>query len=176
MSNLKHYDNLGTVRFVTFSCRGRLPILRSPDVIGTVLKELECARTKYLFDLFGYVIMPEHVHVVLFPRTSISLGKVVGEIKSRSAREIIPILRSTSNPMSSELCRTRHGRSESSLWFPRCYDHNCRSLDSVLDKINYCHWNPVRRGLVNRPEDWPWSSYRYYQDEKVGLVVVDSLL
>ena len=49
------------------------------------------------------------------------------------------------------------------FWQKRCYDHDCRTEETVKEKINSCHKNPVNRGLVNSMEDWIYSSYRWYQ-------------
>ena len=56
----------------------------------------------------------------------------------------------------------RDGIPKRSVWNRRCYDHNCRDRDSVIEKINYCHNNPVKRGPVSEPGQWEWSSYRWY--------------
>ena len=62
------------------------------------------------------------------------------------------------------------------IWQRRCYDHNCRSEESIWEIINYCHNNPVMRGLVDSPEKWEWSSYRHYHDLgniKIAIDMVD---
>ncbi len=56
----------------------------------------------------------------------------------------------------------RDGRKKFCLWQRRCYDRNCRTEEEVWEKVNYCHNNPVKRGLVSRPEDWQWSSCRSF--------------
>lgn len=89
MPKLRHYDHLNTARFVTFSCYRRLPLLTSDLVIQTVVDELAAVRTRHLFRLLGYVIMPEHVHLVIHPRPESKLGLVIAEFKSRSAARII---------------------------------------------------------------------------------------
>ena len=102
--------------------------------------------------LMGYVIMPEHVHLVLLPPEKMKLGLVIREIKSKMAREYFALVRN-------DIMGTRI------FWQKRCYDHNCRSAASVREKINYCHNNPVRRGLVSDPADYEWSSYNWYKGE-----------
>ena len=81
MTKLKHYDNLGTARFVTFSCYYRLPSLNNPGAKEIVIEELDRARTKHGFRLLGYVLMPDHAHLVLFPPEGMELGLVIREIK-----------------------------------------------------------------------------------------------
>ena len=107
-------------------------------------------RRKHKFRLLAYVIMPEHVHMVIHPPDGMPMGLVVREIKSCSARRFFKV--------------ERIGRpgEKRVFWQKRCYDHNCRSLEKTIEKIRYCHNNPARRGLVRDPGAWKWSSYNCY--------------
>ena len=88
------------------------------------------------------------------------MGLVVREMKSCSARRYF----ARERPIRPDEKRV--------FWQKRCYDHNCRTLETTLEKISYCHNNPVRRGLVAEPGDWRWSSYNCYQGvEDVPLTV-----
>jgi putative transposase len=176
MTKLRHFDDWGTVRFVTFSCHRRLSILRDEVTCRIVLGELDFARRKYDFKLFGYVFMPEHVHLVLHPALGVKLGLAIGEFKSRSARAISAHLQAVRSQLFADLEVTKESRTSHAIWLPRFYDHNCRNQETVLEKINYCHFNPVKRGLVSRPEDWRWSSYRSYQGAADTVVELDAIL
>jgi len=153
MPKLKHYDDLGTARFVTFCCYRLQDYLSESVAINLLIRHLHEARIKHRFKLFGYVIMPEHVHLVMLPPDGTRLGLVIREIKSKMAREYF-------SAEMSEISGTRV------FWQKRCYDHNCRSEKSVLEKINYCHNNPAMRGLVTEPGDYKWSSYNWYCGEE----------
>ena len=87
MTKLRHYDNEGTARFVTFSTYRGGDYLLEPDVPELFIRHLEAARSKHDLKLLGYVIMPDHVHLVLLSPPGVKLGLVVREIKSRMARE-----------------------------------------------------------------------------------------
>ena len=163
MPKLKHYDNLGTARFITFSCYRRLPNFIRDYTCDIFIKQLNQAREKYHFLIYGYVIMPEHVHIVLHPLKEIRLGLVVREIKSKSAREYF------------RMQQFNLSGANRIFWQRRCYDHNCRSVKSVLEKINYCHKNPVVRGLVKDPCEWKWSSFDFYQGKKDVPLLIDKL-
>ena len=187
MPKLRHYAHLNTARFVTFSCYRRLPLLASDTVIQIVVDELAAVRTRHQFRLLGYVIMPEHVHLVIHPKPVSKLGLVIAEFKSRSAARIIASAKThlkggapgnsksgTSGLVLSEECRiVRAGKARYAFWQPRCYDHNCRTPASVVEKINYCHNNPVKRGLVTQPDDWRWSSYGWYYGRRDAPITID---
>jgi putative transposase len=161
MPKLRHFDNEGTARFVTFGCYRKLPLLTDDTARRIFLEELEQARSKYAFRILGYVLMPEHLHLVLLPPDGMPLGLLIREIKSRSARRVFA-LEGIARPGVQRV-----------FWQKRCYDHNCRTLESTIEKINYCHNNPVRRGLVSAPGEWRWSSYRCYCGSKDVLLEVD---
>jgi putative transposase len=114
--------------------------------------------------------MPEHVHLVIHPPDGTLLGPLIGEIKSRSGAKIIAdsLIQLPSD------CRVQKGERERwAFWQPRCYDHNCRTPEIVLEKINYCHNNPVKRGLASEPSDWRWSSYNWYIGKRDVPIEID---
>jgi REP-associated tyrosine transposase len=175
MLRLHHYDDLNTARAINFSCYRRQSLLRSPDVIMAFLAELDGARQRYGFHILGYVVMPSHVHLVLHPPAGTEMGRVIGVIKARSSGRILRAWREADAKRLSRLSVHTQGRTEFAFWQRRCYDHNCRGLESVRGKINYCHLNPVRAGLVAEPGDWRWSSYRWYHDMVDVVLDIDGI-
>lgn len=170
---LKHYDNDGRVRFITFCTHQRLPLLTNDRYRRIVVDSIQEMRQELGFLLIAYVIMPEHVHLVLLPRMETKVGTVVGEIKRLSAKRIHPLLGDTTGTLLDKLTMSRNGATRFAFWQKRCFDHNCRSASSVSQKVDYCHSNPVKRGLVHRPADWPWSSYRWYQGDRNVVLKMD---
>ena len=172
MPKLRHFDHLNTARFVTFSCYHRLQLLNAPPVITAFLDTLQLIRETHRIGLLGYVVMPEHVHLVLHPPDSLKLGPLVGALKSKSGGRIV----AQSLVMFPEECRIRkNGVTRRVFWQARCYDHNCRSRETVVEKINYCHNNPVVRGLVREPGEWRWSSFNWYAGRDDVPITMDRL-
>jgi len=170
MPKLRHYDHLNTARFVTFCCYRRHKFLTSPAVVAVFLEVLESLREEHAIKFLGYVIMPEHVHLILHPPDSLRLGPIVGKLKSRSASRIVSegLIR-----FPDDCIVRKNGVVRRAFWQPRCYDHNCRSSDKVTEKINYCHNNPVARGLVSEPGEWRWSSYNWYMGQSDVPLMMD---
>jgi putative transposase len=168
MARLHHFDHLGTARFVTFSCYHRHPFLTSETAIRIFLEHLDRMRQTYHISIYGYVVVPEHVHIVLRPPDNVRLGQTIGWLKGASSCEIrlaktrvaVSSARDTMARRPLQVIRDRQEKDV--FWQRRCYDHNCRTPESVVEKINYCHLNPVKRGLVNDPGEWRWSSYNWY--------------
>jgi len=142
----------GDLHFVTFSCYRRHAYLRAPAAKDLFVEGLERIRGRYEFEVVGYVVMPEHVHLLLSEPCVASLAVGLQALKLSIAR------------------RSERGQ----FWQARYYDFNVYSRDKRLEKLDYMHWNPVKRGLVERMEDWQWSSYRFYRTGEEGRVHVDS--
>jgi putative transposase len=109
----------------------------------------------YSFAVLGYVVMPEHVHLLLGEPADVLLSLAVRSIKQGVARRLAL-------------------RKAESFWEDRYYDFNVWSTAKQIEKLRYIHRNPVRRGLVEKPEDWMWSSFRNYATGLEGIVEVES--
>src|SRR5208337_2562334 len=151
---LERHQQSGDLHFVTFSCYHRLPLLRTPGAPNLFETALEQARVKYGFFVSGYVIMPEHVHLLLSEPERGTLATALKAIKQSVARRLV--------------APREH------FWQARYYDFNVRTEVKRIEKLRYTHRNPVTRGLVQKPEDWPWSSFRHYATGEAGTVEVES--
>ncbi len=144
------------MHFVTFSCYRRQPLLRTAEARHTVELTLEDVRQWYDFYISAYVVMPEHVHLLISEPERAPLSTAIQMLKQNVARKLKPL--------------AADGR----FWLGRYHDHNIRTYNSFLEKIRYIHCNPVKRGLVDLPEDWPWSSCRHYATGTESLVEIES--
>lgn len=160
---LQHFDHDGRARFVTFITHRRIPLLTNDLFRATVVSAIEAAALKFSCTLLAWVIMPEHVHVVVVPAVETRLSEVISAIKRTSAREIHAVLTRHSSPLLPRLTIVRDGEQRFVFWQKRCFDRNCRSEDEVRRTVEYCHSNPVKRGLVKRAEDYRWSSAQRYE-------------
>ncbi len=162
--NLKRFYDNNHLHFLTFSCYRRLPLLNSDGRKETLLRILERIRRSYGFPVLGYVVMPEHVHLLIGTPLKGNPSLVLKVVKQESAKRF---LRNRS-----KLPRLFADSALDHFWQKRFYDFNVFSERKRIEKLKYIHRNPVKRGLVLRPEEWKWSSYRYYMlDEKTTLTV-----
>ena len=175
MAHLKHYDNTGTARLVTFSCYHNYNLFKTDQIKGVFISRLDQVRSKHKFELYGYVIMTNHVHLVLRPKMDQQLSKIIGQLKSLTAREIFSVWDKMGLDIFHKLKVVRNGKTQNEFWQRRYYDHNCRSKEITLEKINYCHNNPVVNELVNDPLDWRWSSYNWYNGNNDVVIEMDKL-
>jgi putative transposase len=145
----------GDLHFVTFSCVRRRPYLLQPSARTIFVQILTEIRSRHGFHLFGYVVMPEHVHLLLDEAGGLNPSKVVQVVKQKVSS------------------RLGHG-SGIPFWQRRFYDFNTWSSGKIAEKLNYMHENPLRRGLVAHPREWPWSSWSHYAMREGGLISIDS--
>jgi putative transposase len=179
--DLKRYNGLGHFHFITFSCYRRLPLLQTAHARNIFVDALSTIRERYKFLLAGYVVMPEHVHLLISEPPHAVPSLILKVLKQRVSRD----LRQVNHVTSTGGCPTRRccewvlgSTSLSELprfWQPRFYDFNVHSTGKKREKLEYMHANPVNRGLVTHPKDWPWGSFSYYARGESGLIPIDPI-
>ncbi len=176
---LKRYYGTGGLHFITWSCYRRRPLLDTERTRDLLLAVLEVMRERYRFGVVGYVVMPEHVHMLISEPQIGDPSTVVQAVKLGFVRRV---LSSQQNPHVSQRTRDPSAGSGQAmgcppapnrLWQRRFYDFNVWSQRKEVEKLKYMHRNPVVRGLVEKPEDWKWSSYRAYAYGEDGLVRIN---
>jgi putative transposase len=170
-TGLRRYYGSDDLHFVTCSCYQRRPLLGSAHHRDLFLETLEEVRRSYDFVVFGYVVMPEHIHLLLSEPQRTNLSVVMQVLKQRAAGKILRRLRDRSDPAQSWLWS--NPLTEGHIWQKRFYDFNVFTERKRVEKLRYMHRNPVKRGLVLEPEQWPWSSYRHYAHGEAGPVLVN---
>jgi putative transposase len=150
----------GHAHELTFSCYRRRQLLDNDTARMTLIEHLDKARRKWKFDVWAYVIMPEHVHLLVFPKLQkYSMSAIRRDIKRPMAREYLQHLKS-SEPAVYDTLRNEDGGH--SFWQPGPgYDRNLFSDDAIRASLDYMHANPVKRGLCESDGDWIWSSARW---------------
>jgi putative transposase len=163
---LRRIHGGGDFHFITCSCYRRLPFLGSARHRDLFLKILEEVRQRYNFIVVGFVVMPEHFHILVSEPKIGTLSLVMQVLKQRVARKCRGKRKSTSQ------LRLWEAESPKAFWQTRYYDFNVYSGKKKVEKLRYMHRNPVKRGLLTAPEEWRWSSYRYYRLGEEGLVKI----
>ena len=157
------------LHFITFSCYHREPLLSSQLRRDLFLRILEQVRRRYQLVVVGYVVMPEHVHLLVSEPQRRPLATAIQALKLGFARRIIAERRRRAPAKNDDLFRPLAEH----VWLDRYYDFNVATSAKQGEKLRYMHRNPVKRGLVGSPELWPWSSYRDYADREAGVVKVN---
>ena len=168
-------DQANTFHYVTTVTFKRVPVFRNDYACQLFVDSLAVTKSHCTFKLIGYVIMPDHIHLILNPLGR-SISEVMRRLKSSSARRVVDWLRqdrfatslqnlALDNPQSRSHTHAlwQKGFSAIDLWSPRF----------ILQKLSYIHLNPIRAGLCNHPADWKWSSYSAYSPHEGGGVPIE---
>lgn len=150
---LKRFQQSRQTHFVTFSCYHRRALLVSPVSRRVFQNALERIRHRFQLCVYAYVVMPEHVHLLLSEPARDTLADAIKSLKQGVSRQLI-------------------GEAEH-FWQKRYYDFNVRNPAQFVEKLRYTRNNPVKRGLCKRPEDWEWSSFVQYATGCDGRVEIE---
>ncbi len=160
----RHMHRVGEpnqVRCLTFSCFGRLPLFSNDSIKLEFVDSLKAARAQTRVRLIAWVVMPEHVHLLVQPHShSESITRFLMRLKRPFCQAVIARWRAARSAILDQL---RDWDGATRFWLQGGgYDRLLRSGDDVVEKAGYIHSNPARQGLVEDPLEWPWSSARWY--------------
>src|SRR5450631_2152676 len=139
---LTRFHQSGQSHFVTFCCYHRRRLLTTDESRRIFESALERVRRSFRLQVYGYVVMPEHVHLLLSEPQQDTLADALKSLKQGVSRRLI-------------------GDADH-FWQKRYYDFNIRNYPQFVEKLRCIHRNPVKRGLCERPEDSQWSRFRHY--------------
>ena len=145
MGNIKRYYEENAAYFLTTVTKNRLGIFKNPKNCKILLVTIEYFKLILDYKLYGFCIMPDHVHIILHPFGSYDFSYIMKMLKGSFARKINKI----------------SGR-EGKLWQKSFYDECITDSLKLIQKLEYIHNNPVKDNLVNSPEEYPYSSYNHY--------------
>ena len=173
---LKRFHESGQSHFVTFCCYHRRRCFKTDANCRIFESALERVRRSYRLYVYGYVVMPDHVHL-LISETQAESGPFKpafglsgeGWLNRPQEYTIADALKSLKQGVSRRLIGNA-----AHFWQKRYYDFNIRNYPQFVEKLRYIHRNPVRAGLCERPEDWQWSSFLHYATGAEGRVQIES--
>ncbi len=152
--DLKRFQKAEALHFITFSCFHRLPFLDAPGPRETFEAVLERTRARHQARVYAYVLMPEHIHLLINEPPLILVAQFLKALKQITSR------------------RLRGNRRQ--FWQDRYFDANIYGEKARSEVIRYIHRNPVKRGLVALPEQYRWSSFNHYATGGRRIVEIES--
>jgi putative transposase len=161
----KAFDEPGHAHALTFSCYRRQPFLSRDRSCNWTIEAIRDATAKHAFHLWAYVLMPEHVHLLVCPtEAKYSTSAFLKSLKKSVANRAIRFVRQQAPSFLARMADRRPNGSLCHRFWQRArgYDRNVWEPRYVFQLIDYIHANPVRRELCERPEDWAWSSAADY--------------
>ncbi len=182
-SRLRRHDEPGHTHFWTVSCYQRLTFFWHDAMKRVVVDGLRVLQERFGVCLVAYVVMPEHVHVLVYPHpkgddTPVPISQLWHAFKKHvgfHGKQCLRNLWVTDRKLWSQPLNNwaRGDFDKQIIMNTRGYDFNIDRQNTLLEKIDYCHKNPITRGLVESPADWHWSSYRYYESGDSSVLKMD---
>jgi putative transposase len=170
----RRWNTAGHAHALTFSCYGQCPLLSEERFCLYLVDAINAARSGHAFDLWAYVFMPDHVHLVLYPtRDDYSIARILQSIKQPVSRKVLAFLR---EHRPSDLERLATGQQTRAYQFWQKgggYDRNITKVETLIETVRYIHNNPVRRGLVQTAEQWHYSSAGQWDGSAAGPITID---
>ncbi len=165
------------LHFVTARTNRRLKLFRHPTLSHEFLKALQELRQEHSFSLYAYVLMPDHVHLLVQPSNG-QISELMKKIKSLAARKIVARLKAENRQTTlAALRKTTTGRKRHTfrVWQDGFHTVELWSGWMIKKKVDYLHSNPLRKGLVKSAKDYPWSSFQAFHGIGRGAVSLDAI-
>lgn len=161
---VRHFNEPGHAHFLTFSCYNSFPLLNRERSRKWFTESILQAKSQPKFALWAYVVMPDHAHLIVYPLTAeYDIALFLKSTKQSAARKAKHYLQKNNGVWLKKLTTARGNREVFRFWQAGPgYDRNIKSDDELFEKIDYIHTNPFRKGLVADPQDWKWSSARWF--------------
>jgi putative transposase len=182
MPRQRHFYGGNHLHFITASTYRRAKLFDSLRFRRHFIRTLAELRAECGFKIVGYVLMPEHFHLLIGPSPSANPSRLVQSLKERTAKFILANLQARrEHPWCARMLAavtlppSVHLHGPHRVWQRCFYDLNVWSEQKRLEKLNYMHGNPVKRGLASSPDQWPWSSFRFYHLEDAFVLAMDRM-
>lgn len=158
MPNYKRYYEKEYYIFITVVTYKRNKILLKN--IEKLRNSFKKAKTKYQFEIFGMVVLPDHFHIILKPEIANEFSKIIGSIKSSFTKTI------DKDYIDNNISTSRIKRREKGVWQRRFYEHTIRSEEELHSYLDYIHYNPVKHGYAKNVRDWEFSSFHKFVNQE----------
>jgi REP element-mobilizing transposase RayT len=173
---LPRFHIAGHIYYITTVVYDRLPIFTRPSFIIPLIDSLNFYRHKRAFKLLGYVIMPDHIHLIIWPFGASTVSDIMRDYKKFTSVHLIrqAEVENVGDWLAAfQQAGEETGRSDNKVWQDSYWDENVYSEGFLYQKLNYVHRNPLRTDLVEHLVDYPYSSYRNYEFGEEWLIEID---
>jgi putative transposase len=170
----QRWDFAGHAHELTFTCYQNRPFLSKDRTRKYLADAINVARVTHDFDLWAYVFMPNHVHLIIHPRREhYSISQILRSLKQPVSRRAIDYLKKENPDRLRFLATGQHDEPYRFWQKGGGYDRNITKVETLLETICYAHANPVRKGLVVTADQWYYSSAADWQDIRSGPIPID---
>lgn len=173
---MKHLYLEGYIYYITINIQNRLNLFVRSSFVMPIYDSLNFYRYKQAFKVLGYVIMPDHLHVLIWPQGKATVSDIMRDFKKFTAVRIIrqaEVEQKEGWLAQFQQSGRETGRSQNKVWQDDYWDKLVFTEKFLRQKLNYIHLNPLRSRLVDDLNDYPYSSYRNYEHNDHSLIEID---
>lgn len=172
----KRYHIEGSIYYITSVVYNRMKIFVHPSFIIPIIDSLNYYRFQYFCKLIGFVIMLDHIHLLLYPEKEVAISDFMRDFKRFTSGRITRQAKIEGNAewiKAFETAGTETERAEFKVWQDSFWEQTIYSEEFLKQKLDYIHMNPVRAGLVDSAAEYPYSSARNYYLNNNQLIEID---
>ena len=148
--NIRRYYVPNSIVFITQVVSGRSPVFASEEHLGLLLDIVREAKARHPFHMLAYVFLWDHFHLLIKPRTGVTHTDIMHSIKPNFTNQYKAAIAVSGRMV---------------FWQRRYWDHVIRNEVDLAQHFDYIHYNPVKHGMVTKPEEWPHSSFLHWQQQ-----------
>lgn len=145
MTDFRRYYVPNAIVFITQVVEGRIPVFSNETHLELLQSTLRCVKILHPFSMLGYAFLPDHFHLLIKPTGSSTFSQIMHSVKPNFTKAYKQAIGFTGSKK---------------FWQKRFWEHTIRDEADFGRHLDYIHYNPVKHGLVTKPEDWPHSSFR----------------
>ena len=171
------YNEAGHAHELTFSCYRRIKFFSKERPCQWLVNAIQEAKDDLDYDLWAYVFMPDHVHLIVYPRRHVyDTSDFLKRVKEPVARQAVEYLKRTAPEWLEHLVVRGKNRKLHRFWQAgRGFDRNLTTVKALLAAIDYLHMNPVRKKLCEQANQWRWSSAGCFEGSPLNELKVDRI-
>ena len=160
MSNYRRAFQENSYVFITMVTHKRNPILiQNIEKLRSSYKKV---KEKFEFEMFGIVVLPDHIHMIIKPENIKEYPIIIKSIKAYFSRTI-----DEKNIEKIKLTKSKIKKKEKGVWQRRYWEYTIRDEDDLYKHLDYIHWNPVKHGYIENVRDWKYSSFHKFVNQKL---------
>jgi len=168
------YNIAGNAHELTFSCYHNQPFLLKDRICKYLVDSIISSREKHGFDIWAYVFMPNHVHLLICPKMAdYSISDILLSIKQPVSRKAVNYLKNNKRDGLKYLATAQIHKPYRFWQKGGGYDRNMTKVKTIIDSAHYLHNNPVRKDLVEIADQWHYSSAADWQGTRQGPIPID---
>ncbi len=173
-----HIGDQNALHYLTFATVNWIDVFTGKKYRDVLIDSLAYCRKEKGLELYGYVIMSNHVHLIAKAKEGFGLSDILRDFKKHTSKQIIKLIQEESESRKEWLLQvmSEHGKNNDKnktyqLWRNDNHPIELHSNEVIKQKLDYIHNNPVEAGIVEKQEDYLYSSARNYQELSIVLEI-----